>query len=57
LKYEKKSNPKIEKLPEPVFLEELKIDSLERGKYYSFWVPIVIDPMGLPLSVPVLIAR
>eukprot|EP01080_Neovahlkampfia_damariscottae_P001083 gene1083-10602_t len=43
-------------LPEPIFIDELKINKLERGKIFSFWVSIIVDPMGLPVSIPVLVA-
>ena len=38
-------------------IQELDLDSFERGKLHRVWFDVASDPMGEPISIPLLIGR
>lgn len=43
-------------MPKP-HIESLDLDTLERGKLHKLWLDMVTDPLGSPVSMPLLIGR
>lgn len=50
--------PKRQKLrPEPTHLRELNLHDIPRGEIARFWVQLATDGIGMPISVPVMVAK
>ena len=55
LKHIKPKNQKLR--PEPIHLRELNLHDIPRGEIARFWVQLATNGIGMPISVPVMVAK
>ena len=51
------TNQRLHNFPEAEIIKELKISDVPKGAITRYWLQIVSDGMGVPIQVPVIVAR
>ena len=51
------TNKQLHSFPEAEIIKELKISDVPRGAISRYWLQLVSDGMGVPIQIPVIVAR
>ncbi|WP_046757896.1 succinylglutamate desuccinylase/aspartoacylase family protein [Kordia jejudonensis] len=48
---------KNDRIPTPLYVEEINIETIEKETITRYWLKIVEDGLGTPISIPVIVAK